>query len=123
MTRTTRPKSLVAALDKGVRDAGEDLSERDVPTIAAARAYATQVDAVLGDPDATPGERVKALHVLPHFVNACRMLGFNPMGREEIAKVRANAAEVRSRTTPPPSPVAKGSAKLRAVMQNQDHSA
>ena len=114
MTRTTQPKSLVAALDKGVRDAGEDLTDRDVPTIAAARAYATQVDAVLSDPDTPAADKVKALHVVPHFVAACKMLGLNPLGREEIAKAHAVAQKTEA-ANQPPEPALRGSAKLRAA--------
>lgn len=115
MTRPQKPKTLTAALERGIRAAGDDLTDRDMPTVMAARTYAATVDAVLEDPNTTPGERVKALHVLPHLVNACRMLGFNPIGRQEIEAVRARAAEIKARTKAPQGPRLKGSAALKAA--------
>lgn len=124
MTRPQKPKTLTAALEKGIRDAGDSLTDRDWPTIQAARTYAETVDAVLEDPDTTPGERVKVLHVLPHLVNACRLLGFNPIGREEIEVARARAAEIKARTSTPKGPKLKGSAALKhATQQAHDRAA
>lgn len=105
--------TLTEAVNRSVTAARGEFSQRDMATITLARQYATQIDAALADPEATPGEKVKALHLAPHLLTALKALGMNPEGREDLALVRAKALAAQQKAEPAKSAPAKGSAALK----------
>lgn len=101
--------NLRRSVDAAVKAAGDRLTPEDAATIAAARAYATVVDEVLQDPEVDGEAKTKALHAIPHLTNTLRMLGLNPIGRQEIAAMKAKADAAKA-----PAPAkTKGSAALK----------
>lgn len=93
--------TLSEAVDRAVTGAGK-FSQKDMAAITLARQYAKQIDGVIADPESSPGDRVKAMHLAPHLLATLRALGLTPEGREELALIQAKARAAQKGNDPAP---------------------
>ena len=108
------------AVDESIKAAGDALTDMDKATIAAARAYATQIDEVLHDAELDNEAKTKALHAIPHLTSPANVGLFGRFGvlseRELAARQEIALAKAKADAAKPAAPAkSKGSAALKSA--------